>query len=121
MLFMFTIVGCKGNNIHSISYESFKEKIDKKESLILYFGSSDTMETTLNNVLNKYDLKAYEIKTSNLSDSDINSLKEIIDYDEPSICFIIDGVNPTKLINITDEYIIESKLETTLKTLNFIK
>ena len=115
------LVGCKSNNVNSISYEKFKEKIDKKESLILFFGESKTLETTLNNVLNKYDLKAYKIKTSSLNEDELNELKGIIDYEEPSICFIVDGINPTKLTNITDEYIEESKLETVLKNLNFIK
>ena len=118
---VFILAGCKSNNISSISFDKFKEKVDKKESLILFFGESKTLETTLNNILNKYDLKAYTVKTSNLSEDDINSLREIIDYDEPSICFIVDGVNPTKLTNITDEYITETKLETILKNLNYIK
>ena len=118
---IFLLVGCKSNNINSISYEKFKEKVDKKESMILFFGESTTLETTLNNVLNKYKLEAYKVKTSRLDDDEINSLKEIIDYDEPSICFIIDGSNPTKLTNITDEYITEAKLESVLKSLEFIK
>jgi hypothetical protein len=117
----FLLVGCKSNNINSISYEKFKEKVDKKESMILFFGESETLETTLNNVLNKYKLEAYKVKTAKLNDDEINSLKEIIDYEDPSICFIIDGNNPTKLTNITDEYIEEAKLETVLKNLNFIK
>ncbi len=120
-LVTFLLVGCKSNNINSISYEKFKEKVDKKESMILFFGESETLETTLNNVLNKYKLEAYKVKTAKLNDDEINSLKEIIDYEDPSICFIIDGNNPTKLTNITDEYITEAKLETVLKNLQFIK
>ena len=115
------LVGCKSNNVKSISYDSFKEKIEKKESMILFFGESETLETTLNNVLNKYDLKAYKIKISSLNDDEINELKGIIDYDTDSICFIVDGVNPTVLTNITDEYITEAKLETVFKNLGFIK
>ena len=120
-LVTFLLVGCKSNNINSISYEKFKEKVDKKESMILFFGESETLETTLNNVLNKYKLEAYKVKTAKLNDDEINSLKEIIDYEDPSICFIIDGNNPTKLTNITDEYITEAKLETVLNNLQFIK
>lgn len=120
-LVVFLLVGCKSNNISSISYDSFKEKVDKKESMILFFGESDTLETTLNNVLNKHNLKAYKVKTSSLNNDELNSLKEIIDYDEPSICFIVNGSNPTILTNITDEYILETKLETILKNLEFIK
>ena len=89
--------------------------------MILFFGESDTLETTLNNVLNKHNLKAYKVKTSSLNDDELNSLKEIIYYTEPSICFIIDGVNPTILSNITDEYITGAKLETILTNLEFIK
>ena len=115
------LVGCKSNNVKSISYDSFKEKIEKKESMILFFGENETLETTLNNVLNKYDLKAYKIKISNLNNDEINELRGIIDYDQDSICFIVDGSNPTVLTNITDEYITETKLETVLKNLGFIK
>ena len=115
------LVGCKSNNVKSISYDSFKEKIEKKESMILFFGENETLETTLNNVLNKYDLKAYRIKISNLNNDEINELRGIIDYDQDSICFIVDGSNPTVLTNITDEYITETKLETVLKNLGFIK
>ena len=111
-LVTFLLVGCKSNNINSISYNTFKEKVDKKESMILFFGESDTLETTLN---------AYKVKTSSLKEDDLNSLKEIIYYSEPSICFIIDGVNPTILTNITDEYVTESKLEDVLKGLHFIE
>ena len=120
-LVTFLLVGCKSNNINSISYEKFKEKIDKKESLILVFGDSDTLENTLNNVLNKHNLKAYRVKTSSLNDDELNELKGIIDYKEPSICFIVDGINPTILTNITDEYITEAKLETILTNMQFIK
>ncbi len=115
------LVGCKSNNVDKISYEKFKEKIDKKESMILLFGESETLETTLNNVLNKHNLKAYKVKTSNLSEDELNELKGIIDYEEPSICFIIDGVNPTILTSITDEYTRESQIERSLKSLGFIK
>ncbi len=121
LMFTFLLVGCKSNNISKISYESFKEKIDKKESLILFFGESDILENTLNNVLNEYDLKAYKIKVSSLDDDQLLELKSIIDYEEPSICFIKDGVNPTILTNITDEYVREETIINTLKNLEFIK
>ena len=122
-MFLLTVclVGCKSDKISTISYESFKEKVDKKESLILFFGESETMETTLNNVLNNHDLEAYKIKTKNLTDDEINELKLIIDYEDPSICFIIKGDNPSKLTNITDEYVTETKIENVLKDLEFIK
>lgn len=121
IVFTLVIVGCKSNNISKISYDSFKEKIDKKESLILFFGESDLLETTLNDVLNEYDLKAYKIKVSNLDDDKLLELKSIIDYEEPSICFIKDGANPTILTNITDEYAREDVIVNTLKNLEFIK
>ena len=121
LLVAFLLVGCKSNNINSISYEKFKEKAHNKESMILFFGESDTLEETLNNVLNEYKLTAYKVKTSRLDDDEINALKEIIDYDEPSICFIIEGSNPTKLTNITDEYISEAKLKAVLNDLKFIE
>ena len=122
-VFLLTIflVGCKSGNVSSISYEKFKEKIDKQESLILLFGDSNVMENTLNNVLNKHDLKAYKVKTSNLSDDEINELRLIVDYKEPSICFIIKGSNPSILTNITDEYVSEAQIENVLKDLEFIK
>ena len=66
LLVTFLLVGCKSNNINSISYEKFKEKADNKESMILFFGESDTLEETLNNVLNEYKLTAYKVKTSRL-------------------------------------------------------
>ena len=121
LLLTVCLVGCKSDKISTISYESFKEKVDKKESLILFFGESETMETTLNNVLNNHDLEAYKIKTKNLTDDEINELKLIIDYEDPSICFIIKGDNPSKLTNITDEYVTETKIENVLKDLEFIK
>ena len=60
-------------------------------------------------------------KFNNEINSIENNIKQIIDYDDPSICFIIEGVNPTVLTNITDEYTTEAKLENVLKDLNFIK
>ena len=121
VIFTLFLVGCKSNNISTISYNNFKEKVDKKESIILFFGESDLLENTLNNVLNEYDLKAYRIKTSSLSEEEVLELKSIIDYKEPSICFIKDGANPTILTNITDEYVREETIINTLKNLEFIK
>jgi len=121
LLLTVCLVGCKTDKISSISYESFKEKVDKQESLILLFGNSETMETTLNNVLNKHDLDAYQVKTKDLKDDELNDLKSIVDFEDPSICFIVKGNNPTKLTNITDEYVTETKIENILKDLDFIK
>ena len=115
------LTGCTTNKINSISYEKFKEKIDDKESLILFFGESKSMESTLNSVLNDNNLEAYKIKVEKLSDDELNELKNIIYYQDPSICFIVNGENPTILTNIEDEYVTKTKLENVLKDLNFIK
>ena len=121
LLMILLLVGCTSNNIESISYDDFKEKVNDKEDMILFFGEDQVLETTLNTILNENNLTAYKIKISKLSDNEIEELKSYVDYEDTSICFIIKGEDPSVLTHITDTYTTKDKIESQLKALGFIK
>ena len=123
LVFIFLLTGCKNGNIKNISYDDLLKKIENKESFILYFDeeNSKNLKNTLNKVLEKNNLNAYTINTSKLNQDKINNLRLKIDYEEPSITFIIEGNDPSVITHIKDEYITENEIEERLRDMNFIK
>lgn len=122
MIFTLLLTACSSSKLSSINYNELKEKLDNKESFVLYLSSKDdTLEETLNKVLEEYNFTAYKINTDKLNDEDKLSLKLKFDYADPSIIFIIDGKDPTKLSHVSDSSIRKNSLIARLKDMNFIK
>ena len=123
IVFMILLTGCDNGNIKDISLKELNSKFENKETFILYFEGKDsqTLEKTLNKVLENNNLTAYTIDTSELNQDEINELRMNADYESPSIVFIIEGRDPSVITHITDNYIQENELTTRLKDLNFIK
>ena len=123
IVFMILLTGCDNGNIEDISLNDLNQKFENKESFILYFEGtkSETLENTLNNILEENNLTAYSLDTSELNEDEINSLRLKVDYESPSIVFIVEGKDPSVITHVTDNYIQENDLLTRLKDLNFIK
>lgn len=121
--FILLLTGCGNNNIKTIGYSELIQKFDNKESFILFFDgdNSETLKSTLNKVLENNNLEAYTIKTNKLDNDKINELRLKVDFEEPSIAFVIDGNDPSVITHITDNYIDENNLEIRLHDMNFIK
>ena len=123
LILMFLLTGCNKSNIKNISYNELIQKFENKESFILFFDGNDSeiLKSTLNKVLEKNELEAYTINTKKLNNDEINNLRLKVDYEEPSITFSIDGVDPSVITHITNVYISETDLEARLRETNFIK
>ena len=123
LILMFLLTGCNKSNIKNISYNELIQKFENKESFILFFDGNDSeiLKSTLNKVLEKNELEAYTINTKKLNNDEINNLRLKVDYEEPSITFSIDVVDPSVLTHITNVYISETDLEARLRETNFIK
>lgn len=120
---LFMLTGCSSNNIKNISYKDLNKKFENSGTFILYFDGEDDeiLENTLNKVLEKNNLIAYKVDTTKLSNNQINELRFKVDYEEPSITFIKNGINPSVITHITDIYTTEKTLTTKLTELGFIE
>lgn len=122
ILFTLLLTACSSSKLSSISYNELKEKVNNKETFVLYVTTKDnTLEDTLKNVLEKYDFKAYKISLDDLNDSEKAELKLKYSYEDPTIIFIIEGNDPTILSHVTDSSIRSTDLIARLKDMNFIK
>ena len=123
VVMLLLVTGCSSNRIEKLSYKELLKKFEAKESFILYFANEDseTLEKTLNRILNKYELDAYTINTTKLSQEEINNLRLNADYEEPSIVFVREGIDPSVITHVTDNYITEADLTTRLQDMKFIQ
>ena len=122
LLSMFLLTGCSSSKLNKISIEELNKKIQDKETFIIYFSKNDSnLEKTLNKVLDNYDLEGYKIDTSKISNEEKNKLEIQIAYEEPSIVFVINGKDPSKLSHITSEVISTKDIIKRLQDMNFIK
>ncbi len=123
-LILFTIIltGCSKSKLLSINLDELNDKLNKKESFILYFSPDDSnLEKTLNKVLEENNLEGYKIDTSKISNEEKNKLELQIAYEEPSIAFIIEGKDPSKLSHITSENISSKEILNRLIDMKFIE
>lgn len=121
-LFVFTLTGCSTSNLQSMNYNELQEKMHNKESFIIYFSQNESeLEKKLSKVLDESNLTGYKIDTNKISSEEKNKLEVEIAYEDPSIVFIINGKDPSKLSHITDENITSKEIIQRLKDINFIK
>ena len=122
---MLLTVGCGGNNYNKLNYENLTKKIENKDTFILLVndGSDEAtlLKNTLNKVLEENELTAYEVNPNKIKEDEKNELRTSFSYENISIIFFKDGINPSKLSNITDSSITKKDLEKHLSNLGFIK
>ena len=122
LMFTFLLTGCGNSKLENLSLKELKEKLNNKDTFIVYFAKEDSdLESKLNTVLENNNLKGYKFDTNKISDEEKYSLQLSIPYEEPSIVFVIKGQDPSKLSHVTDEDILIKHLEERLKDMKFIK
>ncbi len=121
LMFTFLLTGCGNSKLENLSLKELKEKLNNKDTFIVYFAKEDSdLESKLNAVLENNNLKGYKFDTNKISDEEKYSLQLSIPYEEPSIVFVIKGQDPSKLSHVTDEDILIKHLEERLKDMQFI-
>ncbi len=124
-IFLFT--GCQNNSINEISYTEFKNKIESKDSFILYIGSASCHNCTefspkLEEVINEYKIdNVYYIDLDTFSKEEQNEFNKIINVaGTPNVVFINKGEEGSSFNringNVSKEKIIER-----LKSNDYIK
>lgn len=124
---LLAVVGCSSSNLKEISYNKFKSMIDKKESFIVYIGQEGcsacaAFSPTFKEVLKEYNITAYYINITDLSNDEMSSLKDVVSFTgTPTVAFITKGVDEGILTHITDGGISKEELVDRLKTFDYIK
>ncbi len=95
---LFMLTGCSSNNLlQEIDYAEFKEKIENKESFVVYVSKTGCSycaeyEPTLIKVLNDNKLKAYKVNLANMSSSEKNSVSKKVGLEgTPTLIYIEQG------------------------------
>ena len=115
------------SNLKSINLKKLNQKLDNKESFVLYLTNEDESGTTLKNTLykvaKKNDIKTYYINTDKITNEDeLKNLKEDFYFEETNIIvFVKKGVETTVLSRIDNIYISEENLENELKNQGYLK
>ena len=122
------ICGCgkEENHITEISYSNLKERLNNKESFVLYIGNKDcthcqSYKPILTSVLNEYDIDIFQLDNTKLTTNEYNEFKSILSVTgTPTILFITNGEEETTLNRIVGE---KTKQETIdrFKTKGYIK
>ena len=98
LLIILLISGCSSKTYQEIDLKTLENKINNKETFIIYIGSSTcsncaSLNPTLNKVIQNYNLTIYYINVHNLTDDENNRLLSLINYENktPRIYFITGG------------------------------
>ena len=117
---------CSSTYLKNINLKKLNEKLDNKETFVLYLTNEDETGKTLKNTLLKVskenDLKTYYLNTEKLSEEELKNLKEDFYFEETNIIvFVKEGKENTVLSRIKDLYINQDNLEKELKNQGYIK
>lgn len=125
ILFIFMLTGCNNGSFKPINCNELIQKIEAKESFIVLFtdetNNGELLKENLNKVLKSNNLTAYLINTNNISSDQKNKLRQFISYENLSIVFIKNGIDPSVLTHITDAETPSDTIEKHLTNLDFIK
>lgn len=124
--FLLLASACSSNNLKKINLEKLNEKLDNKDSFVLYLTNEDetgiTLKNTLTSVSKENDLKTFYINLEKLNEKELDELKKTFTFeDENIILFIKNGEETTVLSRVDDPYISFNKLENELENQGFIK
>ena len=121
---VFTLTVCN-NNLKTIKYSDFKEKINNKETFMLIVSQTgcshcEEYEPILKKVLNDNNIDAYSLNITYMSKSDFKEFKDKYSFEgTPTTMFFNKGeeIFSSRIIRSTTE----KKLTNTLKRLKYIK
>jgi len=119
----FILTGCSNSSLSKISIDEVKEKMNNKESFIVYFTSENNkkLEKNLSEVLEENDLQGYKVDINKIKDEDENSFRLLVDYEDSSVVFVVNGIDSSKLSHITNDDISKKDILKRLIDMNFIK
>jgi len=101
LLMIMLLTGCGKKYIKTISYDELQNKIQSKDTFVLYVGSSScshckAYEPVLEKVLNKYKIEVFYIDVGVLSLSKYNAVMTKVDGDgTPTTVYIEKGKTKT--------------------------
>lgn len=98
ILVLLCVTACGKSSYKEISYQTFLDKMEKKETFILYIGSStcsacSRFQPTLEKVIQEYHINVDYIDISKLTDEEMNEFGTIINFGNstPKVYFIKEG------------------------------
>lgn len=101
LILVLLLTGCGKSNITSISYDELQNKIDNKDTFVLYVGSSScshcsAYKPVLEKVLKKYNINIFYIDVGVLSEAKYNAVMRKVDGDgTPTTVYIEKGKTKT--------------------------
>lgn len=115
----------KNSRIVEISVSDLEEKINSNETFILVISQTGCSHCEqylpeLERTLKEYDLTAYDLNITGLSEEDSNKLAKYVNFSgTPTTIFFTDGEEKTSLNRIVG-YASKSKIVERFKSLGFI-
>lgn len=118
----FLLTGCSNGVLTKISYDELSEKLNNKETFVVYFSSMDSnLENTLNDALSENNLEGFKVDTSKINNDEKLKLETSIAYTNPSIVFVINGKDSSILSHVINENTTKEEIVARLKDMKFIK
>lgn len=117
---------CSSSYLKNINLKKLNEKLDSKETFVLYLTNEDESGTTLKNTLlevaKENDLKTFTLNTEKLSEDELKTLKENFTFEETNIIiFVKKGEETTVLSRINDPYTSKKDLKEEFKLQGYLK
>lgn len=117
---------CSSSHLKSLNLKKLNQKLDNKETFVLYLTNESeegiTLRNTLLSVSKENDLKTFYVNTEKLDDEELDSLKEDFYFEETNIIiFVKEGKETTVLSRIIDPYISQKDLKEELKNQGYLK
>lgn len=117
---------CSSTYLKNISLKKLNEKLDSKETFVLYLTNEDetgiTLKNTLLEVAKENELKTFTLNTEKLSEDELKTLKENFTFEETNIIiFVKKGEETTVLSRISDPYTSKKDLKEELKLQGYLK
>lgn len=125
-LFMVLFSGCGKSYIINSSFEEINNKINNKDSFILYIGSAEcshceVFKPKLEDIANENKIEVFYIDVSKLNDEEKTKLSNIVSYSgTPTTAFIVDGYDPGSQTHI-DGDVSKDKIIDTFKNNGYLK
>lgn len=120
-------VGCGSRTYKTITFDEYKQKIDNKESFILFIGSEtcshcSDFKKTINKVLEKYDVEINYIDISSFSGEESLKFNSMVKYTgTPTTVFYENGVEEHASYNRINGARSYSEVVKALKNNGYIK
>lgn len=119
IVFSFILAGCSSSSSHikEITLNEFKEKINNKDSFVLYVGNEKcthcvSYKPVLEKVLDDYNINIYHLNNRKLRDKELSEFKNYVSISgTPTVLFIENGEEETTLNRITGETTREETIE----------